>query len=164
VLYRCAKLRGLVGNQQANDQPKEAKDGAEDLDHQDLDEPAYWSTPCPSRNTFRKGDVQRGIGSISKRSTTAIDANGDTTNEIAHADSQAGPEQGIASIVAVPRVGSLALQGVQLGREYDGHDDAVNGHDLAEDNRDKVLGTDTRGLDAAAQDRRAGDEDAPALS
>jgi len=108
--------------------------------------------PCPSRYTFRKGDVQRGIGSIGKRSTTTIDANGDTTDEIAHADGQAGPEQGIASVVAVTRVRSLSLQGVQLGREYDGHDDAVNGHDLTEDDRDKVLGTDTWGLDAAAQD------------
>ena len=39
---------------------------------------------------------------------------------------------------------------------------AVDGDDFAEDDGDEVLGSDSRSLNAAAQDRRARDEDSPA--
>ena len=50
---------------------------------------------------------------------------------------------------------------LQFGAEDDAHDDAVDGDDFAEDDGDEVFGADAGGFDAAAQDRGAGDEDAP---
>jgi hypothetical protein len=55
-------------------------------------------------------------------------------------------------------VGRHALE---LGGEYDGHDDAVDGHHLTEDDGDEVLGRYPRRFDTAPDDGRAGDEDAP---
>ncbi len=106
-------------------------------------------------------NIQGGIGSIRQRGAAPVDADGDAAHQVAHADCDARPEEGKARVVAVGRVGGLALDGVQLAREDDGHDDAVDGDDLAEDDGDEVLGADARGADTAAKDGRAGDEDAP---
>jgi hypothetical protein len=106
-------------------------------------------------------NVQRRIGSISQGGAAPVDADGDTAYQVAHADGDAGPEERVARVVGVSRVRGLALERVQLGGEDDGHDDAVDRDDLAEDDGDQVLGADARGLDAAAEDGRARDEDAP---
>ena len=42
---------------------------------------------------------QSRIGCIRKRSTTPIDPHGHTTDQVAHAHGQAGPEQGVAGVV-----------------------------------------------------------------
>lgn len=107
-------------------------------------------------------DVQRGISRIGQGGTTAVDANGDTADQVAHADGDAGPEQGEASEVRRIGVGTGALERADLGGEDNGHDDTVDGDDLAEDDGDEVLGTDARRPNATAEDRGAGDEDAPA--
>ena len=51
---------------------------------------------------------------------------------------------------------------MDFGAEDDGHDDAVDGDDFAEDDADEVFGADAGRFDAAAEDGGAGDEDAPA--
>lgn len=50
---------------------------------------------------------------------------------------------------------------VEFSGEDDGHDDAVDGDDLAEDDGDEVLGADARCFDTAAEDGGAGYEYAP---
>jgi hypothetical protein len=50
---------------------------------------------------------------------------------------------------------------LQLRREDNGHDDTVDGDDFAENDGDEVLGSDTRGFDAASEDGCAGDKDSP---
>ena len=50
---------------------------------------------------------------------------------------------------------------VEFGGEDDGHDDAVDGDDFAEDDGDEVLGADAGRFDAATENGGAGDEDAP---
>lgn len=62
-----AKLIGLAGNQKPDNETKQTKDRAEDLDDENLDE-------------------EGGISSVSERSTTAVDADSNTADEIAHAD------------------------------------------------------------------------------
>lgn len=53
------------------------------------------------------------------------------------------------------------MDGLDFGGEDNGHDDAVDGDDLAEDDGDQVLGSDSRSLDAGAEDGGSGDEDTP---
>ena len=104
---------------------------------------------------------QRRIRSVSQRGAGAVDANTDAANQVARADQQPAPEQRVASVVVAARVHAIAADLTQLGGEDNAHDDAVDGHDLAEDNGDQVLGANARGFDAAAEDRGAGDEDSP---
>lgn len=53
------------------------------------------------------------------------------------------------------------MDGLDFGGEDNGHDDAVDGDDLAEDDGDQVLCSDSRSLDAGAEDGGSGDEDTP---
>ena len=108
------------------------------------------------------GYIQGRIGRIRKRGTAAVDTDGNAAYQVAHADRDARPEERVARVVAVGRVCGLALERVQLGREDDGHDDAVDGDDFAEDDGDQVLGSDSRRPDTSAEDGRACDENAPA--
>jgi hypothetical protein len=55
------------------------------------------------------------------------------------------------------------LDRADLGLEDDGHDDTVDGDDLAEDDGNQVLCPDSWGLDTTSQDRGAGDEDTPGM-
>ena len=48
-----------------------------------------------------------------------------------------------------------------LGEENDGDNYAVDGHSLAEDDTDQVLGLDTRHLDRTTQQGATCDEDSP---
>ena len=48
-----------------------------------------------------------------------------------------------------------------LGEKNDGDNDAVDGHSLAEDDTDQVLGLDTRHLDSTTQQGATCDEDTP---
>jgi len=105
--------------------------------------------------------LQAWIRSISQRRTTTIDAHGDTTNQIAHSHSQAGPEQCIASILISCRVYLISLDQVQFCGEYNRHDHAVDRHDFTEDNRDQVLRPYSRCFDTATKDRGASDENSP---
>lgn len=57
----------------------------------------------------------------------------------------------------------VAADGREFGGEDDGHDDAVDGDDLAEDDGDQVLGPDAWRFNTAAEDGGAGDEDAPGV-
>jgi hypothetical protein len=108
-------------------------------------------------------DVLQGtISSIGQGSTAAVDANSHTAHQVAEADGQTGPEQGVASKVRVGREHVGALDAGDLGGEDDGHDDTVDGDDLAEDDGDEVLGSDSGSLDACTEDGRSGNEDAPA--
>lgn len=108
--------------------------------------------------------VQRGVSSICERSTAPVDTDGDTADQVAHADGQAGPEQREARVVGLGVVQLSALDAGQLGGEDDGHDDAVDGDDFAEDDGDQVLGSDARGADATADDGGAGYEDTPGVA
>jgi hypothetical protein len=106
-------------------------------------------------------DVQRGISSIGQSSTTTVDTNGNTADKVAHADCDTRPEEGISGVVGVGGVELGARDILDLLREDDGHDDAVDGDDLTEDDGDQVLGSDAGGLNTTTENRRAGNEDAP---
>ena len=106
-------------------------------------------------------NAQRRVGGVGEGGAATVDTDGDTADEVAAADSDAGPEEGEAGEVAVGMIEIGVVNVADVGGEDDGHDDAVDGDDLAEDDGDQVLGPDARGPDAGAQDGRAGDEDAP---
>ena len=48
-----------------------------------------------------------------------------------------------------------------LSEENDGDNDTINGHGLAEDDTDQILGLDTRHLDRTTQQGATCDEDTP---
>jgi hypothetical protein len=106
-------------------------------------------------------DLQRRVCSVGQRSAGAVDANTDAANQVAHAHKRAAPEKGISGVVVASRVCGIAANLSELGREHDAHDHAVDGDDLAENNRDQVLGADSWRLDTTAEDRSSGDEDSP---
>lgn len=106
-------------------------------------------------------DRQRWIRGVRQGRTATVDADRDATNQIAHANRQATPEQRKARVIVRRRVDRLDGDGFELGGEDDGHDDAVDGHDFAEDDGDEVLCSYPRGFDAAADDGSAGDKDSP---
>jgi len=108
-------------------------------------------------------NLQRRVCSIGQRSAGAVDANTDAANHVAHSHEQAAPEEGISGVVVASRVSGISGNLSKLGREHDAHDDAVDGDNLAEDNRDQVLGADSRRLDTTTEDRGSGDEDSPVL-
>lgn len=51
-----------------------------------------------------------------------------------------------------------------FGGKYDGHDDSIDGNDLAKNDRDQVLGSYSGSLDATTQYGGTGDENAPTVS
>jgi len=103
------------------------------------------------------------VRSIGQGGTTSVDAHADAADEVAETDGEASPEQGVAGEDVRGRVELLNVgELVQLGGEDDGHDDAVDGHDLAEDDGDQVLGPYPGRLDTSADDRDARRPDAPA--
>jgi hypothetical protein len=106
-------------------------------------------------------NLQRRVRGVGQRSAGAVDANTDAANQVAHAHKRAAPEEGVSSVVVASRVCGIAADLSELGREHDAHDDAVDGDDLAENNRDQVLGADAWRLDTTAEDRSSGNEDSP---
>lgn len=142
LLLHLAEICCLAGDEQADNETEETQNRAEDLDDQDLDE-------------------ERRVRSVSQSSTAAVNAHRNTTDQVADTHSQARPEQSEAGVICLGVVQLLALDAIQLGGEDDGHDDAVDGDDLAEDDGDEVLGSDTGGANTAADDRGSSYEDAP---
>jgi len=137
-----AEFGGLLGDKEADNEAKETKDRAENLDDEHLDE-------------------QRAVSGISKSGATAVDSYSNTTDEVAHPNSDTRPEQREASVV---RIGGEELgtrNGVDLGGEDNGHNDTVDGDDFAEDNGDQVLGANTGCLNTSTEDGGTSDEDAP---
>ena len=107
-------------------------------------------------------DVQSGISSIGQSGATSVDSNRDTANQVAHADCETSPEQRVASEVVGAGVELLSIRDrLHLGGEDDGHDDAVDGHDFAEDDGDQVLGSYPRRLDTSTHDGHTGCPDSP---
>jgi hypothetical protein len=104
------------------------------------------------RKTWIRGgnsNVQAGVSSISKRSTATVDTDRNTTDQVAHADQETGPEQSETSVVVAAR--SCGIRA----------DDTVNGDDFAENDGDQVLCSDSGSLDTTTEDRGTGDEDTP---
>jgi hypothetical protein len=108
-----------------------------------------------------RGNLQRRVRSVGQRSAGAVDTDTDTANQVAHANERTAPEEGVSGVVIASRVCSIAGNLSQFGREYDAHDDTVDGDDLAENNRDQVLGADSWRLDTTTEDRSSGNEDSP---
>lgn len=106
-------------------------------------------------------NLQRRVRSVGQRSAGAVDSNTDTADQVAHADKRAAPEKGVSGVVVAPRVCGVTANLSQLGGEDDAHDDSVDGDDLAENNRDQVLGADSWRLDTTTEDRSSGNEDSP---
>lgn len=105
--------------------------------------------------------VQSSVSSISKSCTTAVDSDSNTADKVAHSNSDACPEEREASVVRVGGDEGGTLNSIDLGGEDNGHDDAVDGNDLAEDNGDQVLGADTGCSNTTSEDGGTGNEDAP---
>lgn len=99
---------------------------------------------------------QARIGSVGKSSTTTVDTDRDTANQVCETNNNTRPKQGESSVHVAGRVQVFGLDAVKLGSEDDGHDHTVNGDDLAENNRNQVLRSDSRSLNTSTQDRRAG--------
>lgn len=109
--------------------------------------------------------IQSGISSISQGRATSVDTNGDTANQVAHADCETSPEQRVASEVVGAGVELLSIRDrLHLGGEDDGHDDAVDGNDFAENDGDQVLGSYPGSLDTTTDDGHTSCEDAPAMT
>lgn len=105
--------------------------------------------------------VQAGVSSVSKRSTTAVDTNRDTADKVASADQKTRPEQSETSVVVAARSCGVRADRGHLCRKDDGHDDTVDGDDLAENDGDQVLCSDSGSLDTTSEDRGAGNENTP---
>lgn len=109
-------------------------------------------------------NVQGRISSICQCCTTSIDTDRHTTDQVAHADGQSCPEQGVPGEVVGARVKLLGVRNVlELRGEDDGHDDAVNGNDFAENDGDQVLRSYPRCLDTTTDDGDTSSEDTPAI-
>ena len=111
----------------------------------------------------RVSNVQAGVSSVSKRSTTAVDANRDTADKVASADQQTRPEQGETSVVIAARFCGVRADRGHLCRKDDGHNDTVDGDDFAENDGDQVLCSDSGSLDTTSEDRGAGNKDTPVV-
>jgi hypothetical protein len=147
-----AKGVGLARDEDTNDETEETENGAENLNDKNLDETVLESVSCSNQGHGGQMCAQSSVGSISQSRAAAIDANADTADEVAHANGDAGPEKREAGVVGVGRVSVGPGDGVHLGGEDDGHDDAVDGDDLAENDGEQVLGSNSRGPDAGTQD------------
>jgi hypothetical protein len=112
--------------------------------------------------SFSRMYSQRWIRSVGKSCTTSVDAYADTANQVAHSDGQSSPEQRVSG----EDVGSSedlldVVNLVELRGEDDGHDDAVDGDDLAENDGDQVLRSYPRCLDTSTNDRNTGSPNSP---
>jgi hypothetical protein len=112
-------------------------------------------------NTRASSNVQARVSSIGKRSTATVDTNRDTADQVASADQKTRPEQGKTSVVVAARSCGIRANRGHLCREDDGHDDTVNGDDLAENDGNQVLCSDSGSLDTTTKDRGTGNEDTP---
>lgn len=107
-----------------------------------------------SLTTYKfSGHSQARVGSIRQCSTTSVDSDGDTAYQIAHADRDSRPEQGIAGVHIRPRVQVISIDWAELRGKDDRHDNAVDRHDFAENNRDQILRPDARGPYTTAYNR-----------
>jgi len=88
----------------------------------------------PRRQYSSRENLQATIRRISKSSTTAVDTDGDTANKVAEPDCNSSPEQRISGVEVALRVELGFGNRGELCGEDDGHNDAVNSHDLAENN------------------------------
>jgi hypothetical protein len=109
----------------------------------------------------QKGPLQRGIGCIGEGRATAIDTDSNTADQVAHAHGYASPEQGETGVVCISGEHFRALDRVDLGGEDDGHDDSVDGDDLAEDDGDEILRSDAWCLYTTAENGRSRDKNTP---
>lgn len=104
---------------------------------------------------------QAWISSISQSSAATVDSNRDTTDHVARSDQQSRPEQRVSSVVVGARVHGIPFHQRHLRTKNNGHNDAVDGDDLAEDDGNEVLGSYPWRLDTTADDGGSGDEDSP---
>lgn len=98
-----------------------------------------------------RGSVQSAVRSIGQGSTATVDSDSHAADEVAEAHGDAGPKQSKAGIVCVSPMCLGGAHVVDFGGEDDGHDDAVDCDDFAEDDGDEVLCSDSRGLDTATE-------------
>ena len=107
-------------------------------------------------------ELQVGIRSVGQGCTATVDAYTNTADQVAHADSDPSPEQRVTGEVVVSRVEQFGISNlIHLRGEDDGHDNAVDGDDFAEDDRDQVLGSYPWCLNTSAEDGHSGCPDAP---
>jgi hypothetical protein len=105
------------------------------------------------------------IRSICEGRTTSVDAYTDTTDQVAHTHGESGPEQRISRENVGGRVDLLdVVDLVELRGEDDGHDDAVDGDDFAEDDGDQVLRSNPGCFDTSTQDRYTCCPDSPKIA
>jgi hypothetical protein len=107
---------------------------------------------------------QGGVCCIGQRCATSIDAYTNTADQVAHADSQAGPEQGISGEDVRCCVDLFnVVELIQFRGEDDGHDDAVDSDNLTENDRDQVLRSYPGCLDTSSNDGDASGPDSPVI-
>lgn len=160
ALPSSLKVLGVALHEQSDDKSEQTQNGGEDLDGKNLDETRVWL--ASDQPVAEDSNLQSRVGSVSQSSATSVDAYADTANEVAHANGDSSPEQGVSSEVVGARVKQLGVgELVHLGGEDDGHDDAVDGDDFAEDDGDQVLGSYPRCLDTSTDDGHTGGPDSP---
>ena len=87
----------------------------------------------------KSGVLQAWVGSVREGCAATVDANRDTTDQVAHSYGDSSPKQSKSSVVVLCRVQGISINGRKLCGEYDRHDHAVDGDDFAEDDRDEIL-------------------------
>ena len=100
-----------------------------------------------SETITQKCNIQAGVSSISKGSTTTVDTNRNTADQVASANQETRPEQGETSVVVAARSCGVRADRGHLCRKDNGHDDTVDGDDFAENDGDQVLCSDSGSLD-----------------
>lgn len=132
----------LGGEKNSNDETKEADSRAENFNNQNLDKECW-------------------VRSIGESSPAANLAHTDATNQVDHACGNSSSKHGV-SREPVPgldlEVSFSKGRGVslELSSKHNSNNQSIDGHSLAEDDRDQVLGFDPGCLDTATDDGHAG--------
>lgn len=158
------KVLRITLHEQTNDKTKQSKNSSEDLNGEDLDEPRNVSILWPNCECS-DGDSQCRVGGVCQSRATPVDAYTDTANQVAHSNSQASPEQRVSGENVGRRVDLFDVVELgELGGEDDGHDDAVNGDDFAENDGDQILGSYPRRLNTSSENGNTCRPDSPAFA
>lgn len=104
---------------------------------------------------------QAGIGSICQCSTTTVNSDRNTTDQITHPHSQTSPEQSISRVHIRSRIYIVGIHKSKLRRKDDRHDDAVNGDHFTENDGDQILRSNARSFDSTSNNGGTCDKDTP---
>lgn len=89
-----------------------------------------------AKHPLRTSNLQARIGGIGQSSAATVDAHGNAANQVAEPDRDSTPEYCVARVEVALGVELALGDRSELRGEDDGHDHAVDGDDLAENDGD----------------------------